>query len=743
MNRLLQPIQPSRIPPTRSRRLRWLLALLLVALCVPASPLAPVQPVQAQTTAPQFLRDFPDLRGQIADAEVWTVGGGYLYWARCGSYLRRWPLGGGRAVTLAGSSECVHSSLAADDTGLYYYDLRAGSIIKRATSTPFTRQIVASSQTPNGSILIDQNAGLIADYIYWIENGAIRTADKIDFSPLNARPEPLGTTVSNLTFDDQYIVYFADGYIYSLLKICLAFGGGGTCIKTPLVAAQGNYLNHATLTEDVFNTRISPFWVNGAEIQGYWCRNPCRATTAYTAPTVNGVAYAPGKLAVDGRYMFWVEYQCSGSGEFFSCTDNARLMKWNIQQEIFSNPFDTPQQIACRNCGGAYNVANNASNIGIAGGWVYFNTSLGITRIRADAPPVAWDLSVNALEVTQGVQGLGNDVPLVADKPTYVRLFGNKLSGPDLRSVEAVLHGKAANGAALPVSPLRPVNGVQDFSANNLAVNRGDANGGWIFQLPPEWARAGTIRLSPQVDPLGVWNDPNRANNSLAEATFNFIKKAPICVVFIPVRTSPRVQLFTSSHYFAINMTKRLLPTPDVWVYHQNEDVAELEARFGIPPWKYGPYEIGEEGSLGNGILSDSSKVISSLWTRDQFSDDPDRCDDARARTHYVGVVHADAGGNNGSGRLGGDQLWFRLPPDDLSNDWMTDRAVTLAHELGHNYGRRHVDCPVGNPENTGTFPYPTCNIDFDNAANRHYGLTYRTWGSRFETIVPTATGDL
>jgi hypothetical protein len=190
-------------------------------------------------------------------------------------------------------------------------------------------------------------------------------------------------------------------------------------------------------------------------------------------------------------------------------------------------------------------------------------------------------------------------------------------------------------------------------------------------------------------------------------------------------------------------MTKRLLPTPDVWVFHQNEDVAELEARFGIPPWKYGPYEIGEEGSLGNGILSDSDKVMASLWTRDQFSDDPDRCDDARARTHYVGVVHADAGGNNGTGRLGGDQLWFRLPPDDLSADWMTDRAVTLAHELGHNYGRRHVDCPAGNPEDTGTFPYPTCNIDFDDAANRHYGLTYRLFGSRFEPIAPTTAGDL
>lgn len=727
----------------RSRYLHSLLVLLLIAVALPLSPLAPAQPAQAQSGTPQFLRDIPDLRGLIENADVWTVGGGYLYWARCNSYLRRWPLGGGRAVTLAGSSECVHSSLAADESGLWYYDSTARKIKHRSTRAPYTGQNVADSLAPNGPIALDKGDTYYNNYIYWLENGAIRSADKIDFSPFNAQPEPLGANVSNLTIKGNDLVYFANGYAYSLYKICLAFGGGGTCVKNPLFPATGNYLNHATISEGVFNTRVSPLWVNGTEIQGYWCRNPCTTTTAYAGPTVNGVTYGPGRLAVDGRYLFWVEYHCSGSGEFRSCTDGARLMKWNIQQEIFSNPFDSAQQIACRNCGGVYTVSNEAGTIGVADGWVYFNTSLGITRIRADAPPVRWDLALNAMEVTQGVQGLGNDVPLVADKPTYVRVYPNKLSGPDLRNVEAVLHGTTAGGAALPGSPLRPVNGVQDLAGNNLTVNRRDPDRSWIFQLPPEWARAGTIRLRPEVDPGRAWNDPNRANNQLPSAPFTFLRKAPICIVFVPVRTNPRVQLFTSSHWFAIDMTKRLLPTPDIWVFHQNEDVAELEARFGIPPWKYGPYEIGEEGSLGNGILSDSDKIIASLWTRDQFSDNPDRCDDARARTHYVGVVHADAGGNNGTGRLGGDQLWFRLPPDDLSRDWMTDRAVTLAHELAHNYGRRHVDCPMGDPDDTGTYPYPSCDIDVDDAPERHYGFTYRLFGSRFNAIAPTSVGDL
>lgn len=133
--------------------------------------------------------------------------------------------------------------------------------------------------------------------------------------------------------------------------------------------------------------------------------------------------------------------------------------------------------------------------------------------------------------------------------------------------------------------------------------------------------------------------------------------------------------------------------------------------------------------------------MILSLWLRDQLSDDPARCEQAGARTHYVGVVSPQAGGANGQGRLGGDQLWFRLPPDDFTADWRTDRAVTLAHELGHNYGLEHVNC--GGPDGPGPYPYPPCQIDYDDAITRHYGLTRNPRTGAFEVILPTGAGDL
>ena len=714
----------------------WLLLALLAALLVPAPPL-----VRAAGEAPQFLREISSLSGQIEDATNWAVGGGFLYWTNCGApgtgYLRRWPVSGGRVAYLASGGVCP-TTMTADASGLYYYDSVTASIMARLASDPTTAQVVAAGGNPNGDIVVDAGSSSSAN-IYWLEGSTsrvIRGVRKSNLAPLGIGPEPVSANATSLASFGQNLLYFANGNLNSVLKICLGIGGG-TCPKTLVTAASGSFLNGAALVDlDTF-FRTSPLWVNDRTIQGHWCRpSPnCIVSNIYTAPVSNGNAYYPGRLASEGQYLFWVERQCSGAPDFVGCEplDTGRLMKLNLQRSTVANPFDTPQPIACQNCNATYSINTKGEQIGTADGWVFFKTSRGISRMRVDAPPVSWDLTIARMEVTQGVQGLSNDVQLIADKTTYVRVYGNKLSGPEVRGVAASLSGFDASGASLPGSPLRPINGVQDLLVDNVPIERGDQSKSWIFELPAEWVRAGTISLRPRVDPQRIWRDPDTLNNASLRSSFTFIRKAPICIVFIPVRTSPAVQMFGPSHWFAIDMVRRQLPTPDVWMFSQDSDVAEVEARFGIPPWRFGPYELED----------DSNKIMLSLWLRDQLSDDPEQCDNARARTHYVGVAHADAGGSNGTGRLGGDQLWFRLPPDNLMADWMTDRAVTLAHELAHNYGRRHVDCPVGDPDDVGTFPYPTCQIDQDDGVERHYGFTYNAFQNRFVAIAPTTVGDL
>lgn len=701
----------------RAARLSVLFAIVASLLAGPASagaaplPATPQAPLAADPAPPQFLRDLPDLRGLIAPTDVWVIGGGFLYWANCpgadssGGYLRRWPVSGGRAVTVVNSRFCADpATWAADASGLYYGD--GASILRRPTADPFRVETIAASAAPSGRIILDNGTTIWRDYIFWVANNTLRGVHRFTLRQF-ATPEPLGANAHSLIFaDDNHFYWFADGVLYRALKPCLAFGGGA-CSRQVVVGESGDFVTDATL--QFAGTTTFPLWTSGAAIRGIWCRFNttglvCSPSTSYTSPAFRG---ALGNLSSDGEFLFWIENGQTCGGLFCSFTDNGRLMKWRLSQSFgLPNDFDTPQPIACKQCFANYTIAGLPGSVAVVDGWVYFTTSNGISRLRADAPPITANLAVDSLEVTQGIQNLNNDVPLVAGKPTFVRLYGRKLSGPSTHSVAALLYGTTAQGAPLPGSPLRPLNGGQDFTANNVDPNRLVTLGSWLFQLPESWTGDRTIQLRPVIDPEQIWSDPDQSNNSFPARPFTFAARAPICLVTIPVRThAPAASNSDPSLYRMGAITRQLLPTSDVWYYRQDNDVAQLEARFGIPPWKYEPYAVPER----------KDEILRALWLRDALTDDPDACDDAGAVTHYVGLVNAatNTKGNLGYGATPGANLYVKLIDGNTLNTtaqfWQAPPFNTLVHELAHNYGRTHVNC--GGPARPDmNYPYRDAN---------------------------------
>ena len=101
-----------------------------------------------------------------------------------------------------------------------------------------------------------------------------------------------------------------------------------------------------------------------------------------------------------------------------------------------------------------------------------------ILRIPKDADALKRDMTIAAIEVTQAVQNLENGVPLIANKDTYVRVYGRQISGDLNGGAEAWLEG-SRNGQPLPGSPLRSINGVQPLTTGE-PIDRGperDAKG--------------------------------------------------------------------------------------------------------------------------------------------------------------------------------------------------------------------------------------------------------------------------
>lgn len=114
--------------------------------------------------------------------------------------------------------------------------------------------------------------------------------------------------------------------------------------------------------------------------------------------------------------------------------------------------------------------------------------------------------------------------------------------------------------------------------------------------------------------------ESNTGNNILSR-TVSFTPKAPVCVVFVPVRTHGSPASAEMPGMFSIiGRMVSLWPIAGIQGYTQDSDIA-------FQGWSGDePYDLPDQNNW----------VISKLWFRDQFTNDA--CD----QTYYVGMVSAD-----------------------------------------------------------------------------------------------------
>ncbi len=736
--------------PARTFAIQAMLSLLflLTAFLVPSATTT-----TSVVAAPRAAPDDTPITVVSEPLNEWTIGNGLLYWAdRCfggefrgDGYLRRKPLNGGTQRTLAtvDANNCVtFLNAVADETGLYYYSSDRYSesaptgIHHRPAGAPFDPPQVV---TPIGSGQFPMPGTRLAlgpDHIYWLTTD-FTTPPKL----LRIRRDGSGAveTVANvssggtdLLVNGSSVFWLDDSGLWSTnVTSCSTV----PCAKTKLLTTTGSHLIYR---RDGLLAGYQLYWVERSSPQRIRRRNcvlilqpgggvseSCSLSTLYTAPTDH--PWRIGLPSTDGSNLFWKEAYLEIGG-----SSDGRLRRRAIGGSVLGPVEDI-----------AVNLGIDAGPTELYNGEVYFGFE-GIKKLPWNATPIVRDLTAVALEVTQGIQSLNNDVALVAQKRTYVRAYGGQNSGPHANAVAARLVGTRGS-TPLPGSPLNSINGTRQLFSG-VTFDRAKRNDGWLFQLPTSWTNAGSISLQLVVDPQGSYSDPNTGNNQLSR-TVSFQQKAPICTVFVPVRThAPKATTDLASFWPMVNLAKQMLPTADIKAYKQNSDIAELQVCWAGPfPYPcFGPYELP----------SDDWKIMASLWTRDLFSDDPDSCDDAGAVTHYVGLIHpsTSTGGLNGMGNRPGSNLMIHMPAlSDVPLNWRTwsageprsDRAASFPHELGHNYNRKHIACgSPADPDNNYPYTNPDrCRLDDGalNAASTHYA-----WDtSRLEPTAPNMATDL
>lgn len=652
------------------------------ATAVPAAPLAVPEPV--------------------ADVSIhgsWVLHNNTVFWDYNGgdigtyfSALRSKSVNGGATQNLLDlDGQNRLKQIQVDNVAFFTWNDVDNRIEKRSRQNPLMTPVVLftfSDTQPPIDFVIDDTTGPAGNVIYASPNRRITRVDK--YGATSAVLATMSAAVRDLDVDALYIwIATADG-VYRIDRSCET-----ACTPVRVQSASATRLHGASA-----GGRQAVFFVTETvppRVESWDCGIPgqsgCYHKTLYTPSRSDMGIYS---LIATPTHVWWTEgvvpdtatYQLRRAPRAGGSMEIMALLDGSL---VYGGPLALDDQ------------------------YIYFRHS-GVSRIPLDSTPIVFNFSFMGSEITQGIQNMSGNVILQERMPTYLILYVKQTSGPDVGRVEVELAG-SRQGTPLPGSPVRTVGALTPGTAD-LTQPRQDVPRITV-RLPDEWLSVGVSVLNIKVDPRLIYDQTPATR--IHNAAFEW--QPPICIKGIRVKVhGPDIALNDGSLAYAVGQAKRLLPTRDIRLYFDWEPLEE-----GLWPF-YSPYELP----------SDDWKVMANLWWRDRFSDDPDSCDNDDARTLYLGGYARNFDpGFNGMAALGLDQLQVRMP--DAQPIWPVPyRDATLAHEIGHNFGREHVDC--GDPDDPDSnYPYPSCWFGVPDGINTYYGY----YAPSDRLISPVTAADL
>jgi hypothetical protein len=296
--------------------------------------------------------------------------------------------------------------------------------------------------------------------------------------------------------------------------------------------------------------------------------------------------------------------------------------------------------------------------------------------------------SIARVVVMQATQRPDNSVPLVAGRTALVRVFAVG-SEPEM-SVAPVRIRATLNGA--PAGEWTVAAPERDM---RQTVVDGVLSASWNTTLPSSIVQPG-LQLSAELDPAQSLPDADRGDNQWpaggGAVPVPVVRVPPLVVRFVPVTTGANTGSVSPSRVNDfLGFARQVLPLADISSSVRAPFTSAVRAVSSLERWQQ--------------VLSE----VAALRV----------ADGAPAGMHYVGVVRT-SGDVYGIGQIGGQSsvVW-----DASSLGFVT------AHELAHNFGRRHSGC--ANIRDDGAFPYP-------GGAIGQVG-----WDATAGRLLPASTGDL
>jgi len=270
------------------------------------------------------------------------------------------------------------------------------------------------------------------------------------------------------------------------------------------------------------------------------------------------------------------------------------------------------------------------------------------------------DLTVQALEITQGIQAMNNSVPLIKGKPTWVRVYVDigPVAGPVPGVTAHLMQGNLADGPEVQPAPPRFIEARRD-------PDRATITNTLVFRVPNSWLDLGMLDLSVVLNPDETVTETDYGNNT-RRVVAPLLERAPLNLRL--VRVGALGCLPSMDDYFrAVEWVERVYPIPRVKTW----DVGNIG--FDLDP-------------TCNGDTLLFVIMMLNLIT-----------DEVTPNLHYFGLVCASSalnGGCTGAGStagMGGTSLFNHFDSWAMLGEPRPQIGNTMAHELGHNLARSHA----------------------------------------------------